>query len=194
MKIIFVLLFGLVASCAFGQRYAYVDTEYLLGQMTEYQAAQNEIKVQVERWNLEVDEKKREIDRLFRVYYAESPLLTESMRKERMEDIRLKESQLLEWQKSHFGVGGALEKRQKELITPIQDKIFSSVQKFAREKSYDLIFDRAAGNQLLFFNSKFDKSDEILTAMGVVKKAGVAKPQSKTQQKPPNTVPKPPKY
>ncbi|MFM8958672.1 MAG: OmpH family outer membrane protein, partial [Bacteroidota bacterium] len=157
-----------------------VDTEYMLGQMTEYQSAQSELKVQIERFNAESEEKKQEIERLYRALKAESPLLTESMRKDRLEEIKSKEAQLLSWQNQQYGPEGALQKRQQELIRPLQDKIFAAVQKYARDKSYDLIFDRAAGNQLLFVNPKFDKSNEILTAMGVVKKS----PQAKAQRKP----------
>ncbi|MFM8838613.1 MAG: OmpH family outer membrane protein, partial [Bacteroidota bacterium] len=162
------------------QRFVYVDTEYMLGQMTEYQSAQSELKVQIERFNAESEEKKQEIERLYRALKAESPLLTESMRKDRLEEIKSKVAQLLSWQNQQYGPEGALQKRQQELIRPLQDKIFAAVQKYARDKSYDLIFDRAAGNQLLFVNPKFDKSNEILTAMGVVKKS----PQAKAQRKP----------
>ncbi|MBM3935713.1 MAG: OmpH family outer membrane protein [Sphingomonadales bacterium] len=181
-----ILVFGLasllVHYSALGQaqRFVYVDTEFMLGQMTEYQGAQSELKVQVERLNAESEEKKQEIERLYRAFKAESPLLTESMRKDRLEEIKAKETQLLAWQNQQFGPEGALQKRQQELIRPLQDKIFAAVQKYARDKSYDLIFDRAAGNQLLFVNPKFDKSNEILTAMGVVKKS----PQAKAQRKP----------
>ncbi|MFM8787539.1 MAG: OmpH family outer membrane protein, partial [Bacteroidota bacterium] len=123
------------------QRFVYVDTEYMLGQMTEYQSAQSELKVQVERLNAEAEEKKQEIERLYRGYKAESPLLTESMRKDRMEEIKSKEAQLLAWQNQQFGPEGSLQKKQQELIRPLQDKIFAAVQKYARDKSYDLIFD-----------------------------------------------------
>lgn len=200
--LVFAFLLVLMNLTALGQaqRFVYVDTEYMLGQMTEYQSAQSELKVQVERLNAEADEKKQEIERLYRAYKAESPLLTESMRKDRLEEIKSKEAQLLAWQNQQFGPEGSLQKKQQELIRPLQDKIFAAVQKYARDKSYDLIFDRAAGNQLLFVSPKFDKSNEILTAMGVVKKS----PQAKAQRKPnannsaskPNTnekAPAPPK-
>lgn len=200
--LVFAFLLMLMNLTALGQaqRFVYVDTEYMLGQMTEYQSAQSELKVQVERLNAEADEKKQEIERLYRAYKAESPLLTESMRKDRLEEIKSKEAQLLAWQNQQFGPEGSLQKKQQELIRPLQDKIFAAVQKYARDKSYDLIFDRAAGNQLLFVSPKFDKSNEILTAMGVVKKS----PQAKAQRKPntnnsaskPNTnekAPAPPK-
>jgi len=194
----FVFLWMLMNLTPMGQaqRFVYVDTEYMLGQMTEYQSAQSELKVLVERLNAEAEEKKQEIERLYRAYKAESPLLTESMRKDRLEEIKSKEAQLLAWQNQQFGPEGSLPKKQQELIRPLQDKIFAAVQKYARDKSYDLIFDRAAGNQLLFVSPKFDKSNEILTAMGVVKKS----PQAKAQRKPnannsaskPNTIEKSP--
>lgn len=171
------------------QRFVYVDTEFMLAQMTEYQGAQSELKVQVERLNAEGEEKKQEIERLYRALKAESPLLTESMRKDRLEEIKAKESQLLIWQNQQFGPEGTLQKRQQDLIRPLQDKIFAAVQKYARDKSYDLIFDRAAGNQLLFVSPKLDKSNEILAAMGVVRKST----QAKAQPKPNSTSKTPPK-
>ncbi|MFY8198428.1 MAG: OmpH family outer membrane protein [Bacteroidia bacterium] len=174
---------------AHAQRYIYVDTEYMLGQMSEYAAAQSELKVQVERWNAEADEMKQEIDRLYRTLRAESPLLTETMQQERMEEIKAREERLLAWQKEQFGEEGALVKRQQDLIRPLQDKIYAAVQKYARDKSYDLIFDRAAGNQLLFVSPKLDKSNEILAAMGVVRKS----PTAKAQPKPTNNSKTPPK-
>jgi len=182
---------GLYDHRAHGQnsRFVYVDTEYMLAQMNEYQAAQSELKVQVERWNAEIEEKKQEIERLYRALKAESPLLTESMRKDRQDEIKTREDQLLDWQNQQFGPEGALVKRQQELIRPLQDKIFAAVQKYARDKSYDLIFDRAAGNQLLFVSTKLDKSNEILAAMGVVRKS----PTAKAQPKPTNNSKTPPK-
>lgn len=178
-----------VHETALAQRYVYVDTEYMLAQMSEYSAAQSELKVQVERWNAEADEMRQEIDRLYRTLKAESPLLTESMQRERMDEIKAREDRLLAWQKEQFGEEGALFKKQQDLIRPLQDKIYAAVQKYARDKSYDLIFDRAAGNQLLFVSPKLDKSNEILAAMGVVRKST----QAKAQPKPNSTSKTPPK-
>lgn len=106
--LVFAFLLMLMNLTALGQaqRFVYVDTEYMLGQMTEYQSAQSELKVQVERLNAEADEKKQEIERLYRAYKAESPLLTESMRKDRLEEIKSKEAQLLAWQNQQFGPEG----------------------------------------------------------------------------------------
>jgi outer membrane protein len=111
------------------------------------------------------------------------------MQQERMEEIKTREERLLAWQKEQFGEEGALVKRQQDLIRPLQDKIYAAVQKYARDKSYDLIFDRAAGNQLLFVSPKLDKSNEILAAMGVVRKS----PTAKAQPKPTNNSKTPPK-
>ncbi|MGA1666646.1 MAG: OmpH family outer membrane protein, partial [Bacteroidia bacterium] len=119
----------------------------------------------------------------------ESPLLTESMQRERMDEIKAREDRLLAWQKEQFGEEGTLFKKQQDLIRPLQDKIYAAVQKYARDKSYDLIFDRAAGNQLLFVSPKLDKSNEILAAMGVVRKST----QAKAQPKPISTSKTPPK-
>lgn len=154
-----------------GQKYVYVDTEYMLSQMNEYVAAQAELKVQTERWNNEIDNKKNDLELFHRALNAEKPLLSESMRLERLADLKSMENSMVKLQMEYFGPDGKLFNKQKELIQPLQDKIYGGVQKYAKEKGYDLIFDRSSGNQLLYINPKLDKSDEIMAFLGIVKRS-----------------------
>ncbi len=161
----------LLVSAAEAQRFAYVDSEYILEQMPEYKAAQNELDVLAEQWSKEIEEKKIEIDRLYRALQAEQVLLTETMKKEREATIKQKEQEINEMQRKRFGYEGELFQKQKQLIKPVQDKVYDAVQKYARDKGYDMIFDRAGEFTMLYANSKLDKSDEVLEVMGVAKKA-----------------------
>ena len=136
----------LIATNANAQRFAYVDSEYLLEQMPEYKAAQSELDVLAEQWTREIEEKKLELDRLYRALQAEQVLLSESMRKEREALIKQKEVELAELQRKKFGYEGEVFQKQKQLIKPVQDKIYDAVQKYARDKGYDIIFDRAGNS------------------------------------------------
>lgn len=169
----------LAAAPAWAQRFAYIDSEYILSEMPEYKAAQNELDVLAEKWSKELSEKRKEVDRLYRALKAEQVLLTESMKKEREAEIRKKEQEIDELQRKRFGFEGELFQKQKELIKPIQDKIFDGVQKYARDKGYDIIFDRSGEFTMLYANNRLDKSDEVLEAMGVAKKSTKPKTEKK---------------
>jgi outer membrane protein len=173
---VFILL---LAGTAEAQRFAYVDSEYILEQMPEYKAAQTELDVLAEQWSKEIEEKRIEIDRLYRALQAELVLLTEAMRKEREATIKQKEQEANELQRKRFGYEGELFEKQKQLIKPVQDKVYDAVQKYARDKGYDVIFDRAGEFTMLFANPKLDKSDEVLEVMGVAKKAPTSGPSNR---------------
>jgi len=158
------LLYPVVVSA---QKYAYIDSEYILGQITEYKAAQAKIDALAEEWSTELTEKRAFIESMQRSFKAEQVLLTASMREEKMAEIKEKEVELEELQSKRFGYEGELWVKQQEFIKPLQDRIYEAVQKYAREKGYDLIFDRAGAVTLIYANGKFDKSDDILTEMGV---------------------------
>jgi outer membrane protein len=189
--LVFGMLFILVGNApALAQRFAYIDSEYILGEMPEYAAAQSELDVLAERWSKELAEKRKEVDRMYRAYKAEQVLMTEKMRKEREEEISKKEAEIDELQRKRFGYEGELFVKQKELIKPIQDKIYEAVQKYARDKGYDIIFDRAGEFTMLYANSRLDKSDEVLEAMGVAKKTNRSTGSAGTPSSP-TTRPKP---
>lgn len=161
------------------QRFAYIDSEYILNEMPEYRAAQEELDVLAEKWSKELVEKRKEVDRMYRAYKAEQVLLTETMRKEREAEIQKKEEEIDELQRKRFGFEGELFAKQKELIKPIQDKIYDAVQKYARDKGYDIIFDRSGEFTMLYANSRLDKSDELLEEMGVARKSTRTRPERK---------------
>jgi outer membrane protein len=177
-KLIIGMLFIMLgAAPAWSQRFAYIDSEYILAEMPEYKAAQNELDVLAEKWSKELAEKRKEVDRLYRAFKAEQVLLTETMKKEREAEIKKKEQEIDDLQRKRFGFEGELFQKQKELIKPIQDKIYDGVQKYARDKGYDIIFDRSGEFTMLYANSRLDKSDEVLETMGVAKKTTKPKPE-----------------
>jgi len=186
---VFALLFWLFPFFSVAQKYAYIDSEYILAQITEYKAAQSKIDAMAEEWSNELTEKRSLIESMQRSFKAEQVLLTASMREEKMAEIKEKEAELEELQSKRFGYEGELWRKQQELIKPLQDRIYEAVQKYAREKGYDLIFDRAGAVTLIYANGKFDKSDDILTEMGVAPTAAKEKARSRTPALPKVNMP-----
>jgi outer membrane protein len=157
-----------IASCfvASAQKFAYVDTEYILGQIPEYKSAQAELDKISVQWQKEIEAKYAEIDKMYKAYQAEQILLTEDMKKKREGDIVAKEKEAKDLQKLRFGVDGELFKKRQELVKPIQDKVYNAVKTVAEKGGYSIIFDKAGDITMLYASSKNDKSDEVLTQMG----------------------------
>lgn len=157
----------LAPSVALAQKIAFVDTKYILEQMPDYAAAQQELDHQSGVWQKEIDERWNQIKRMRDAYNAEAILLTEDMKTSRLEEISKKENEARELQKKRFGVEGDLFKKRQELIQPIQDRIFQAVTDVAGT-SYTAIFDVGGpGNNVMFANPKLDKSDAVLKKLGI---------------------------
>lgn len=161
-----------VATNAMAQKYAFVDTKYILDNIPEYKSAQTQLDNLSVQWQKEIEAKYSEIDKLYKAFQAEQILLTEDMKKKRQDEIITKEKEAKEMQKQRFGVEGDLFKKRQELVKPIQDKIYTAVKTVAEQGTYAVIFDKASDLSMLYTNPKYDKSDEVLGSMGY--KAGAA--------------------
>jgi len=161
-----VMMLLVFASAAFAQKYAYVNTEYILDNIPEYKAAQQQLDNMSIQWQKEIEDRYAIIDKLYKTYQAEQVLLTEEMKKRRQDEINTKEKDVKELQKQRFGFEGDLFKKKQELIKPIQDKIYNAVKKLAQDGSYAVIFDKSSDLVMLYTNPKYDKSDDILLALG----------------------------
>ncbi len=174
-KIILMLSIALITTVtATAQKFAYVDTEYILGQIPEYKSAQAELdKVSVE-WQKEIEAKYTEIDKMYKAYQAEQILLTEEMKKKRESDIIAKEKEAKDLQKQRFGVDGELFKKRQELVKPIQDKVYGAVKTIAEKGGFMVVFDKASDMTMLYASPKNDKSEDVLELLGYKTKAGTS--------------------
>jgi outer membrane protein len=168
MKRIVVLFTGLILALgiATAQKYAFVDTEYILNNIPNYKAAQEQLDKQSEEWQKEVEAKYTEIEKMYKDYQAERVLLAEDMRKQREEAIINKEKEAKELQKNYFGQEGALFKKRQELVEPIQDEIYDAIKDLATENGYAAIFDTSSGTSMIYTNPRYDISDEVLQKLG----------------------------
>ncbi len=167
-KLVLILtLFCAFASTTNAQRFAYVDTEFILDHMPDYKSAQKKLDNQAQQWQYEIDQSFKAVDKLVKKFRAEQFLLTEELRDQRQKEIYEKEKEAQSLQKKYFGYEGELFKKRKELIQPIQDKIYDAVQKIAEDRAFDFILDKASGGAtLLYTNTKHDLSELVLRRLG----------------------------
>ncbi len=170
MKRIFVLLSVLFAFTAFtfAQKYAYVDTEYILNNIPEYKDAQTILDDLSVKWQQEIEKELAEIDKMYKQYQSEAVLLPEDVKRKREEEIISKEKQVQELQRKYFGENGELFKKRQELVQPIQEKVFNAIEEIALTKNYAFVFDKSSGPTVLYADSKYDISDDVLDEVGTV--------------------------
>jgi outer membrane protein len=146
---------------------AYVDSDYILSRMPEYQSAQQQLMQSASNWEKDALELESTLTQLQRDFMAEEILLTGEQRKQRKEAIEAQEKKLMDFRKDKFGTEGALFKKRLELVKPIQDKMFDAVQNVAKAQGLDYILDKASGVQLLYANPKYDKTFEVMEELGI---------------------------
>lgn len=166
-RLISILAFTLLAiSSGHAQKFAYVDTEYILGRIPTYKAAQEQLDKIAQQYQAEIEEKYKELDKMFQDFQNEKVLLTEEMKRKREDDIIARERDVKDLQMKYFGRDGMLFKKREELVKPIQDQVFNAVKEMATEGGYAIIFDAAGSANLLYTNPRYDKSDEVIQKLG----------------------------
>lgn len=151
----------------FSQKYAIIDSRYILDKLPEYKEAQKSLDNIAAGWQRDIDTKQAELDKMYKDYEAEQVMLTEELRKKREDQLFNKEKDLRDLQRKRFGFEGDLFKKRQELIKPIQDKVFNAVQKMAVSRGYDFVLDKSEGITIIFADPKLDKSEDVLKDLGV---------------------------
>ncbi len=148
------------------QKFAYVDTDYILNKIPEFQQSQDILDNLSADWQKEIEEKYIAVEQMYRAYQQEQVLLTDEMKTKREEAIITKENNAKKLQQKYFGPEGELSLKRKELIKPIQDKIYNAIKKLAANNKYQVIFDSSSDLIMLYKNENLDKSDKVLELMG----------------------------
>ncbi len=157
----------LLSTVSFAQRYAIIDSKYILEKMSDYKDAQKKLDQFSEQWQQEIDQKQVVVDKMIKEYDAEQVMLSDELKKKREDELYNKEKELRDLQKRRFGFEGDLFKKRQELIKPIQDRVYNAVQKMAVERQFDFILDKSEGITVIFADPKLDKSEEVLRNLGV---------------------------
>ena len=146
-------------------RIGYIDMDYILESVPEYQEAQTQLEGKVQRWKVDIDKMQKGIDQMKLDLANERVLLTKELIDERDEEIKFQETEMLDYQQARFGPGGDLLIQKRQLIQPIQDQVFNIVQEVAVNKKYDFIFDKSADVVMLFAAERNDISDIVLRSI-----------------------------
>ncbi len=164
---LFLILLLVAVAPAIAQRYAVVDTRYILSKIPDYKTAETKIQQVTEQWQKEIDEKQVALDKMYKNFDAEQFMLSEDLKKKREDELFNKEKEVRELQKKRFGYEGDLFKERQKLIKPIQDKVYNAIQKIAIARSYDFVLDKSEGITVIFADPKLDKSDDVLRELGI---------------------------
>jgi len=167
-KIILLLFLTFTAfTSTFAQRFAFVDSDYILKHMPEYAAAQKQLAALSDQWQKEVDGKSQELERLYKSYEADQVLMTADMKKRREVEISDKEKAVKDFQRQKFGPDGELSKKSTSLIKPIQERLTKAIQSVAESDDLDMIFDKNSEVIMLYANPRYDKSADVITKLGL---------------------------
>ena len=165
--ILFVSLIFTVCCSVFAQRYAIVDTKYILDKMPDYKTAQKQLDQISAQWQKEIDDKQAVLDKMYKDYEGEEVMLSDDLKKKREDELFNHEKEVRDLQRKRFGFEGDLFKKRQELIKPVQDKVYNAIQKIAVNRLYDFILDKSEGITVIFADPKLDKSEDVLRELGI---------------------------
>jgi len=173
--LIFVLVSSTLSFSQRGQKIGYVDMEYILENIPEYAQAQLQLDQKVNKWKATLDQLKGDIETMRADLSNEKALLTEDLISEREEDIYLKEVDLKNLEAAYFSSKGSLFKFRKQLVKPIQDKVYNAAQQLGKSRGYDIIFDKSSDVIMIYTNKKADISELVLKSIKRTEKTETAK-------------------
>ena len=165
-KILLLLAISFLTLSIQAQKFAYVDTDYILNKIPDFKQAQDKLDGLSSDWQKEIENKYADVEQMYRAYQQEQVLLTDDMKEKREDAIIKKETDAKNLQKKYFGTEGNLYLKRQELIKPIQDKIYDAIQRLANDNKYAIVFDSSSDLIMLYKNNNYDKSDKVLDLMG----------------------------
>lgn len=148
------------------QKFAYVDTEYILDNIPEFTEAQAQLDEISSTWQKEIETQFAEVDKMYKDYQVQSVLLPDDMKKKKEQEIIDKEKEVKNLQRTRFGKDGDLFKKRQELVKPIQDKVYTAIEGIATDDNYAVVFDKASNATLIYTNPKYDISEQVLDKLG----------------------------
>lgn len=155
---------------ALSQKYAYIDSDFILGEIPAYNEAKEKLDKLADRWTKEI-EKRYEVLQMKKDNFArEEVLLPKAEKQKRQDEIDQLELEAMQMQKTRFGVSGDYFNKRQELIKPIQDQVYDAMQKVASKRNYSFVFDKANQSNLIYADSKYDISKSVLREMGITSK------------------------
>lgn len=169
-KILMTLIVAVAAIAgASAQKFALVDMDYILRNVPAYEMANEQITQASQRWENEVNTLSQQAEDMYKKYQSDMVFLSDDQKKAREEKIVAKEKEVTDARYKYFGPEGELFKKRQSLMTPIQNDVYNAVKAVAEEKGYQVIFDRASSQSIVFASPRIDVSNEVLAKLGYSK-------------------------
>jgi len=161
----FIALFFGLASITFAQRFAYVDSQYILENLPEYTSSQSKLKSQTESWQKEIEQKQENLAKLQAEFEAEKILLTAEQVKEQEKKVFEEVKGVKDLQDKRYGPKGDLVNLRRSLVKPLQDQIYNATKEVADKRGYGFVFDKGSDLIMIYTDPKFDISREVLQTL-----------------------------
>jgi Skp family chaperone for outer membrane proteins len=175
------LISTLIINAQKPQRIAYIDMEYILENVPEYMEAQNTLDSKVAKWRGKLDKLSRYIEKIKNDLANERAILTNDLILDKEDEITLKQEELRRLESLYFGPNGDMFLLRKQLVKPIQDQVFNSIEGIVKKKKYDFVFDKSSDLVMLYSNKKYDISDFVLNE--IVRERKIKINEEKRQKK-----------
>ncbi len=188
LRHILILLLLIVPFATQAQKYACVNTDYVLRNLPDYSQAQQRLDKYVSDWQREIEGKMQELETLRQSFQQEAYLLPDNLKKRRAQEIKTRDQEVRDLQRKRFAADGDLDKKRAELLKPIQDRVYSAIERIAKEKGFSLVLDKAGSATVLFASEKIDITNDVLQVLGVKEsdvESNAAETASKTGKKAP---------
>lgn len=167
LALAFLLLSWIAEAGAQQQKLGFVDTDYLLSQMSEYESIQQQLESLSSEWNTELQKMDEEIEQLRQDFQSKKILYSDEQQRQKEQQIQSKIAQRQQYLEQKFGSEGEYFQRQKELLEPIQQTVFEAINRVAERLNFDFVFDRAQNTSLLVGGEEFNLDEEVLQELGV---------------------------
>ena len=178
------LLSGSLVTAQKAQRIAYIDMEYILENVPEYLEAQNTLDSKVTKWRSTLDKLSRFIEKSKTDLANEREILTNDLILEKEDEITLKQEELRRLESLYFGPNGDMFLLRKQLVKPIQDQVYNSLEDIVLKRKYDFVFDKSSDLVMLYSNKKYDISDLVLNEIVRERKIKVNKEKKAKKRAP----------
>ncbi len=164
MKRSIVTLLLAVVACGVvsAQKFFVIDSEKVFKSVAAYNEAMASLDNLSKEYQQTVEAKYQQVETLYNQYQAQKASLSAEARQSAERTILAQEQEAQQLQQSLFGTEGQLMKRRKELIEPVQKRVFAAIEKFAKQGGYDLVLDKASNTTMLYSSQAVDHTQQII--------------------------------
>lgn len=167
--VLLIALFTGIAGCSYAQKFALIDMDYILKNISSYETANEQIEIISKNWQSEIDKMQQDIQTKYKSYQSDLAFLSAAQKTKRENEIVEAEKNLQELKRKYFGPEGELFKKRQALIKPIQDDIYTAIKDISEIKGYQMVLDRASAESIIFASPRIDISNDVLSKLGYSK-------------------------